>query len=950
MTMNGHGRKQTILMFPWLGHGHISPFLELSKKLNTTNLFDIYLCSTPVNLTSIKTSPAIQLIELHLPPLPELPPHLHTTNGLPPHLMPVLKKAFDMASDGFSEILKTLKPDLLIYDIIQPWAPVAASALEIPSVVFITTSIAAMMVHFHLSNRPGIPLPFSTIFYRSYEYAKIVKNSDIKSKDEDFVMKCVDRSSSIVLVKSFKEIEGKYSDYLSVLTEKKIVPVGPLVADPSPEMKQNNVIQWLDTKATRSTVFVSFGSEYFLSDDDLEEIAYGLEMSNVNFIWVLRFPNVERKVTLTEALPFGFLERVKDRGLVIEGWAPQAKILGHKNIGGFVSHCGWSSVMEAMKYGVPMVAMPMHLDQPINARLVEEVGIGVEVVRDEDGRLRREKMAAVVQQVVLSKLGEVVREKAKKVSSALSVIGEEEIDAAAVELLQLCRGGGGGGRILEEKATLFFLVLACNHRDSQQCLRLSHLIEHKWFCCSRNQRNGGEEGHGHISPFLELAKKLTNTNLFDIYMCSTRANLNSIKTSPAINLIELPLPALPELPPQLHTTNGLPPHLMPTLKQAFDMASPQFSKILKKLQPDLLIYDLIQPWAPQAASALGIPSVVFITTSTTMAATMFHLYLNSSTGVPFPFSKIYYRSYELTHVSEILKSSANNRKDKDRVMECVNRSSGIVLVKSFKEIEGKYRDYLSLLTGKKIVPVGPLVVDPCPVADVKQNSVMEWLDTRAVGSTVFVSFGSEYFLSDDDLKEIAYGLKQSNVNFIWVLRFPNVERKQTLSEALPFGFLERVNDKGLVIEGWAPQAKILGHKSIGGFVSHCGWSSTMEAMKFGVPIIAMPMHLDQPVNARLVEEVGFGVEVVRDGNGRLCREMMAAVVQHVVVSKLGEVVRKKAKKISVDLRVKGEEEVDVAVMELLRVCRRGLRGGQKIEKTKSDSFAMASYGVVKGEV
>ncbi|KAI3497630.1 hypothetical protein L1887_33072 [Cichorium endivia] len=455
MTMNRHGRKQTILMFPWLGHGHISPFLELSKKLVNTNLFDIYICSTPANLNSIKKplgteygSP-IQLIELHLPTLPELPPELHTTNGLPPHLMPVLKKAFDMASDRFARVMKTLQPDLLIYDIIQPWAPVAAAALEIPSLVFITTSAAATMVHFHLSTRTGIALPFPKIYYRSYEYARILKSLENKDKEKDLVMECVNRSSGLVLVKSFKDIEGKYCDYLSVLTDKKIVPVGPLVADTYPveDVKQNSVIQWLDTKATGSTVFVSFGSEYFLSNDDLEEIAYGLELSNVNFIWVLRFPKVDqRKLSLSEALPFGFLERVKDRGLVIEGWAPQAKILGHKNIGGFVSHCGWSSAMEAMKFGVPVIAMPMHLDQPINARLVEEVGIGVEVVRDENGQLSREKMAAVVQHVVVSNSGEVVREKAKKMSADLSVKGEEEIDAVVVELLQLCRRGGGGGR------------------------------------------------------------------------------------------------------------------------------------------------------------------------------------------------------------------------------------------------------------------------------------------------------------------------------------------------------------------------------------------------------------------------------------------------------------------------------------------------------------------------
>ncbi|KAK1430506.1 hypothetical protein QVD17_13302 [Tagetes erecta] len=462
-------------------------------------------------------------------------------------------------------------------------------------------------------------------------------------------------------------------------------------------------------------------------------------------------------------------------------------------------------------------------------------------------------------------------------------------------------------------------------------------------------------GHGHISPFLELAKKLSNTNLFDIYLCSTPANLVSVKKTLAnnsITLIELNLPTLPELPPHLHTTNGLPHHLMPTLKKAFDLSSSRFAKILKNLKPDLLIYDMIQSWAPETAASLGIPCVVFITTSATMAATMFHLYSYYSKGIAFPFPTIYFRTYEYKHVHEILESSANNKKDKDRVLGCVGSSSSIVLVKSFKEIEGKYADYLSSLTGKKVVPVGPLVADPCQV-ELKQNSVMQWLDTKDTGSTIFVSFGSEYFLSDADLEEIAYGLEMSNVNFIWVLRFPKCERNVKLFERLPLGFLERVKDRGLLVEGWAPQTKILGHRNIGGFVSHCGWSSVMEAMKFGVPIIAMPMQLDQPVNARLAVEVGVGVEVIRDGNGLLSREKVATVVQRVVVGNLGEVVREKAKKMSVCLKEKGDEEIDVVADELLNLCQRangnvnvaaddvGTKG--RLAKTKSDSFVMDMY-------
>ena len=125
----------------------------------------------------------------------------------------------------------------------------------------------------------------------------------------------------------------------------------------------------------------------------------------------------------------------------------------------------------------------------------------------------------------------------------------------------------------------------------------------------------------------------------------------------------------------------------------------------------------------------------------------------------------------------------------------------------------------------------------------------------------------------------------------------------------------------MVIEGWAPQAKILGHSSTGGFVSHCGWNSIIESMKFGVPIIAMPMHLDQPLNARLVEAVGVGVEVVGDKNGRLLREQIAQVIGKVVVQENGEGVRMKARELSEFIRMKGEQEGDGVVEELLQLCR-----------------------------
>ena len=134
-----------VLMFPWLAHGHISPYLELSKRLSENN-FHICFCSTEINLNFIKKSKtfdeisSIELVQLDLPDLPELPPQHHTTRNLPLHLKSTLERAFYMGKANFQNILSTLKPDLLIYDAPQSWISELAALNHIPSVLFITVA------------------------------------------------------------------------------------------------------------------------------------------------------------------------------------------------------------------------------------------------------------------------------------------------------------------------------------------------------------------------------------------------------------------------------------------------------------------------------------------------------------------------------------------------------------------------------------------------------------------------------------------------------------------------------------------------------------------------------------------------------------------------------------------------------------------------------------------
>ncbi|CDP04733.1 unnamed protein product [Coffea canephora] len=166
---------------------------------------------------------------------------------------------------------------------------------------------------------------------------------------------------------------------------------------------------------------------YFLSEEEIEEIAFGLELSHENFIWALRSPPGEER-KLEQILPEGFLERVQDRGRIVQGGVRQAMILGHPSLGGFLSHCGWNSLSKGIEFGVPIVAMPMAFEQPINARVLVENSVAIEITRDENGRLKREEIVKVINNVVTGCAGEPLRQKMKDLRKQIKSSEKENLD------------------------------------------------------------------------------------------------------------------------------------------------------------------------------------------------------------------------------------------------------------------------------------------------------------------------------------------------------------------------------------------------------------------------------------------------------------------------------------------------------------------------------------------
>lgn len=197
------------------------------------------------------------------------------------------------------------------------------------------------------------------------------------------------------------------------------------------------------------------------------------------------------------------------------------------------------------------------------------------------------------------------------------------------------------------------------------------------------------------------------------------------------------------------------------------------------------------------------------------------------------------------------------------------------LYNTSKVIESPYMDLLAkIVPNKQHWAIGPF--HPVTFSENKMSNdrhmCLEWLDKQEPKSVIYVSFGTTITFTDEQVEQLALGLEQSEIKFIWVLREADkgdvFEGDQVRQFELPKGYEKRVENMGIVVREWAPQLEILGHPSTGGFLSHCGWNSCVESMTMGVPIGAWPMHTDQPRNAVLVTKLlGVGT-VVRDWNHR----------------------------------------------------------------------------------
>ncbi|KAL2327494.1 LOW QUALITY PROTEIN: hypothetical protein Fmac_020921 [Flemingia macrophylla] len=336
-----------------------------------------------------RASSATNLRLLHLPPVdPPAPKHYHSSVAF-------LSLHIHNHRRHIRNALLSLLPAAVFVDMFCTSAADVAAELSLPCYLFFTSPASFLSFTLHLPQR--VDSESSEFEFRKPLAPNRFAQPRVGSQRRAFVAvtPCgkVQETKGIV-VNTLHELEphalqSLYNDSRLPL----VYPIGPVVDlvgsaqwDPNP-IQYNRIIEWLDRQPVSSVVFLCFGSMGSLKAKQVEQIAIGLERAGVRFLWALREPpkaqleDPKDYANEGDALPLpdGFLERTRGMGLVC-GWVPQAKVLAHGSIGGFVSHCGWNSILESLWHGVVIATWPMYAEQKMNAfEMVRELGLAVEI-------------------------------------------------------------------------------------------------------------------------------------------------------------------------------------------------------------------------------------------------------------------------------------------------------------------------------------------------------------------------------------------------------------------------------------------------------------------------------------------------------------------------------------------------------------------------------------------
>ncbi|XP_010477495.1 PREDICTED: UDP-glycosyltransferase 85A2-like [Camelina sativa] len=446
-----NAQKPHVVCVPYPAQGHINPMMKMAKLLDAKG-FHVTFCNTVYNHNRLLRSRGPNAVDglpsFRFESIPDGLPEtdVDVTQDIPSLCESTSKHCLA----PFKELLRQInaKDDVppvscILSDGCMSFTLDAAEELGVPEVLFWTTSACgflAYLYYYRFIEKGLSPLKDESYLTKEYldteiDWIPMMKNlrlkdipSFIRTANPDdimlnFLIRETERTkrASAIILNTFDDLEHDVIQSMQSIIPP-VYSIGPLHLLEKQEIGEDSEIgqmgsnlwreeaeclDWLNTKAQNSVVYVNFGSITVLNAKQLAEFAWGLAATGKEFLWVIR-PDL---VAGDEAMvPHEFLTETEDRRM-LASWCPQEQVLSHPAIGGFLTHCGWNSMLESLCGGVPMVCWPFFAEQQTNCKFsCDEWEVGIEI----GGDVKREEVEAVVRELMDGEKGKKMRVKAQE--------------------------------------------------------------------------------------------------------------------------------------------------------------------------------------------------------------------------------------------------------------------------------------------------------------------------------------------------------------------------------------------------------------------------------------------------------------------------------------------------------------------------------------------------------
>ncbi|PSS23631.1 UDP-glycosyltransferase [Actinidia chinensis var. chinensis] len=410
MTSQNHHQLHFVL-FPLMAPGHFIPMVDMAKLLAQHGV-TVTVITTPLIAARLRptinraTASGLPLRLLHLPfpslaaGLPEGCESFDAITSL--NQVNNFVVAIDMLQQPFEQLFQLLepKPSCMIADKHIPWVTETGRKFRLPTIIFdgmscftllCTHNLHVSKVHESLSESepfvlPGLP---DTIEVTKSQLPGILRPvpESLRPVSDNLQkvgarVRAVEEEAYGMVVNSFEELEPRYMNGFRKINER-LWCIGPLSLSNKDNLDkaergnkasidENQCLKWLDTQESGTVIYACLGTLSRLTLTQLVELGSALELSKHPFVWVIEGGDKAEKLDKWMEED-GFEKRTKERGLIIQGWAPQVLVLDHPAVGAFLTHCGWNSTLEGVCAGLPMITWPLFAEQFFNEKLVVKV-------------------------------------------------------------------------------------------------------------------------------------------------------------------------------------------------------------------------------------------------------------------------------------------------------------------------------------------------------------------------------------------------------------------------------------------------------------------------------------------------------------------------------------------------------------------------------------------------